>query len=236
MPGTRKLGRKTAHRMLMLRGLVTYLLENGNTVNSIADLKGKTVYVPGAGTNPEYILKYIIEANDLKVGEDVIFDYTYNSPDTLATAAISGLAGIALLPEPKVTAVKSQNQSIRVALDLPEEWEKKAGEGTLVQGCIVVRKEFADEHPNEIAKFLEEYKASVNFVNESPSDAATLIAEAGIIPKAPLALKAIPNCNIKYVDGAEMKTSLSKFFEILYGVEPKSIGGALPDDGLYYVK
>ena len=215
---------------------VLYLVENGNTINSIADLKGKTVYVPGAGTNPEYILKYIIEANGLKVGEDVIFDYTHSSPDALGNAAANGLAGIALLPEPKVTAVKSQNKDIRVALDLTEEWEKKAGEGTLVQGCIVVRKAFADEHPNEIAKFLEEYEASVNFVNESSSEAANLIAEAGIIPKAPLALKAIPNCNIKYVDGAEMKTSLSKFFEILYGVEPKSIGGALPDDGLYYVK
>ena len=215
---------------------VLYLLENGNTVQSINDLKGKTVYVPGAGTNPEYILKYIIEANGMKVGTDVIFDYTYSSPDTLATAVAGGLASIALLPEPKVTAVKNQNSEIRTALDLTEEWEKKAGKGTLVQGCIIVRKAFADAHTNEIAKFLEEYKASVNYVNESTAEAANLIAEAGIIPKAPLALKAIPNCNIKYVDGVEMKASLSEFYKILHGVEPSSIGGEIPNDGLYYVK
>lgn len=218
---------------------VLYLLENGNSVNSIENLKGKTVYVPGAGTNPEYILKYIIEQNGLTVGTenaDVIFDYTYSSPDALATAAISGLANIVLLPEPKVTAVKSQNANIRTALDLTAEWEKKAGEGTLVQGCIIVRKEFADAHPNEIAKFLEEYKASVNFVNESSSEAADLIAAAGIIPKAPLALKAIPNSNITYVDGVTMKTALSEFFRILYSVSPSSIGGAIPDDAIYYIK
>ncbi len=215
---------------------VLYLLENGNTVNSVSDLKGKTVYVPGAGTNPEYILQYIIEQNGMTVGTDVIFDYTYNTPDTLATAVTSGLADIALLPEPKVTAVKSQNTSIRTALDLTKEWEKKAGEGTLVQGCIIVRKEFADAHPNEIAKFLEEYEASLNYVNDSPNEASTLIAEAGIIPKAPLALKAIPNCNITYVDGAAMKTALSEFYNILYAVNPASIGGSIPADGLYYVK
>lgn len=215
---------------------VLYILESGNTVNSIEDLRGKTVYVPGAGTNPEYILKYVVEANGLEVGKDVKFDYTFNSPDLLSAAVAQGLADIALLPEPKVTATKNQNQNVRVALDLTEEWEKKAGEGTLVQGCVIVRKEFADAHPAEIAKFLEEYKASVNFVNESKEEAANLIAEAGIIPKAPLALKAIPNCNITYVDGEEMKESLSEFFKILYEVEPKAIGGTLPDDGLYYVK
>ena len=145
---------------------VLYLLENGNTVNSIEDLRGKTVYVPGAGTNPEYILKYIVEQNGLTVGTDVIFDYTYSSPDTLASAVGSGLANIALLPEPKVTAVKNQNADVRTALDLTEEWEKKSETGSLVQGCIIVRKEFADAHPAEIAKFLEEYEASVKFVNE----------------------------------------------------------------------
>ncbi len=218
---------------------VLYLLENGSSVNNIADLKGKTVYVPGAGTNPEYILKYIIEQNGLTVGTenaDVIFDYTYSSPDTLASAVVAGLAPLALLPEPKVTAVKNQNKDIRTALDLTAEWEKKAEKGTLVQGCIIVRKEFADEHPNEIAKFLEEYKASVNFVNYSPNEAADLIAEAGIIPQAPLALKALPNCNITYIDGEQMKTALSAFYNILFNMAPASIGGALPDDGLYYVK
>ena len=129
---------------------------------------------------------------------------------------------------------EEQSDGLRTALDLTAEWDKIAEKGSLVQGCIIIRKEFADEHPEEVVKFLEEYKASVNYVNEAPSEAATLIAEAGIIPKAPLALKAIPNCNIKYVDGDQMKSSLSSFYNTLYSVNPAAIGGAIPDDGIYY--
>ena len=215
---------------------VLYLLENGETVTDINSLKGKTVYVPGSGTNPEYILQYVIEANGMTVGEDVIFDYTYSTPDALAQAATAGLAGIALLPEPKVTVVKNNNSAIRTAIDLTAEWEKVAPKGSLAQGCVIVRKEFADAHPAEVQKFLEEYKASVNFVNDSKEEAATLIAEAGIIPQAPLALKAIPNCNITYVDGEAMKSALTVFYRNLFNINPASIGGAIPADDIYYVK
>lgn len=213
---------------------VLYVLENGTNINSISDLRGKTVYVPGQGTNPEYILKYVIEKNGMKVGTDVIFDYSYNSPDTLATAVVSGLAGIALLPEPKVTAVKSQNKEVRVAIDLTKEWDKVAPAGSLVQGCVIVRKDFIDANKAEINAFLDEYKASVEFVNNNIDEASELIAAAGIIPKAGLAKQAIPNCNIVYAEGEALKTALSKFYEILFSVAPASIGGEIPSDGLYY--
>ena len=213
---------------------VLYLIENGNTVTDIASLKGKTVYVPGQGTNPEYILKYIIEKNGMKVGEDVIFDYTYNSPDALATAVAGGLASIALLPEPKVTVVKSQNKELRTAIDLTAEWDKVSPVGSLVQGCIIARKEFVDAHKAEINAFLDEYKASVKYIETDLDNAAECIATAGILPKAQIAKAAIPNCNIIYAEGNDMKTALAKFFEILYSVEPKAIGGEIPADGLYY--
>jgi len=213
---------------------VLYLIEKGNTVTDIASLKGKTVYVPGQGTNPEYILKYIIENNNMKVGEDVIFDYTYNSPDALSTAVAGGLVDIALLPEPKVTVVKAQNKELRTAIDLTAEWDKVASEGSLVQGCIIARKEFVDAHKVEINAFLDEYKASVEYIDTNLDDAAEKIAAAGILPKAQIAKAAIPNCNIIYAEGSAMKTALAEFYKILYSVEPKAIGGAIPADGLYY--
>lgn len=142
--------------------------------------------------------------------------------------------GIALLPEPKVTVVKSKNADWNTSLDLTAEWEKVSLAGSLVQSCIIIRKEFADAHPAEVAAFLKEYETSVNFVNEDIDAAAELIAQAGIISQAALAKKAIPGSNIKYSDGAEMKAALSEFYNILYSVEPKSIGGKLPNDDLYY--
>ena len=213
---------------------VLYLLENGETVKSFADLKGKTVYLPGQGSNPEYIFRYLAEKNGLVIGQDVMVDYTYGSPDELATAITSGLVSLAVLPEPKVTAIKSQNAAVRSALDFTAEWNK-VGDGELVQGCIVVQKSFAEAHPAELAQFLKDYEASINFVNNNIDEAATMIEAAGIIPKAPLAKKALPACNICFMVGEEMKTSLNSFFKVLFDMAPTSIGGALPDDGIYYL-
>lgn len=214
---------------------VLYLLENGETVKSFADLKGKTVYLPGQGSNPEFIFRYLVEKNDLVIGKDVMVDYTYGSPDELATAITSGLVSLAVLPEPKVTAIKSQNNAVRSALDFTAEWNK-VSDGELVQGCIVVQKSFAEEHPAELAQFLKDYEASIQFVNNNIDEAATMIEAAGIIPKAPLAKKALPACNICFMTGEEMKTSLNSFFKVLFDMAPASIGGAMPDDGIYYLK
>lgn len=213
---------------------VLYLLENGETVKSFADLKGKTVYLPGQGSNPEYIFRYLAEKNGLEIGKDVMVDYTYGSPDELATAITSGLVSLAVLPEPKVTAIKSQNNAVRSALDFTAEWNK-VSEGELVQGCIVVQKSFAQEHPAELAQFLKDYEASIKFVNENIEEASTMIEAAGIIPKAPLAKKALPACNICYIAGEEMKASLNSFYKVLYDMAPASIGGTMPDDGIYYL-
>lgn len=222
-------------RVLALSNLgVLYILENGSGITNLSDLRGKTVFVPGQGTNPEYILKYILEKNGMTVGTDVMFDYTYSTPDTLSTAVAGGLAPVALLPEPKVTVVKSQNSGIRTAIDLSAEWDRISPAGSLAQGCIIARTDFINSHPEQITAFLDEYSVSVGFVGADPKAASELIAQAGIIPKAAIAEKAIPNCNIKYIDGDEMKNALSAFYGILFDVEPKSVGGTLPDDGLYY--
>lgn len=216
---------------------VLYVLSTNDQIKTVADLEGKTVYAPGLGSNPEYILRHLCESNGLEVGKDVIIDgATYPSPDELATAVASGNAELALLPEPKVTAVTTQNANVKVAINVTEEWEKTFGvENTLVQGCIIIRSEIVEQYPETVKAFLAEYKESVELVNEKPEEAAKLIAAAGIVPKEALALKAIPRCNISYIDGESMVKALKFFFNALYEVEPKSIGGKLPDDALYFV-
>ena len=217
---------------------VLYLLGNGVTVESFNDLKGKTIYLPGAGSNPEYITAALLEANGLKVGEDVILDTTtYPSPDALQTAIVSNIEGVelAVLPEPKVTVTKMNNESVQVVMNFTDEWEKVYGENTLAQGCLVVNTEFAKAHPEELAKFLKDYKASVEFVMTGSEDAINTIVEAGILPKAPIAKKALPNCNICFIDGEDMKAAMSVFYEKLFESNNSSIG-AIPDDGFYYSK
>lgn len=204
---------------------VLYLIEDGNSVNSLADLAGKTVYLPGQGSNPEFIMRALVEGAGV---ENVTFDYTYSSPDELATALASGKAALGVLPEPKVTAVISKKDTLRVALDFTEEWKKQTT-APLVQGCIIVRTAFLEEHPAVVEQFLKEYKTSVELVDSDPDSAAEMIAETGLAGAAAAAKAALPRCNITYLTGDEMATALNGFWNALFKLDPKSVGGALPD-------
>ena len=214
---------------------VLYLLTNGTTVSSISELEGKTVYCPAQ--NPAFILEAILRANGLVPDENVTVDTGFAQPADLRAAIVSGQVDIAVLPEPMVTIAKSANNEIKVALDLTDEWEKAYGENTLMQGCIVVRTEWAEAHPKELEEFLDEYEDSIEFTNEKPTEAAVCIVDSGVFAgKSPVAEKAIPNCNIVYIDGDDMAEALDVFFEKLYGVKPASVGGKLPDLNIYYVE
>lgn len=212
---------------------VLYVLENGNTIQSIDDLNGKTVYATGQASTPEYVLSYILEANGIEC--EVIY---LTEHAELATQMTAGSVTIGMLPVPNATTVLAGNSDVRIALNLTEEWEKAAAKngdnGALYQGCVVVRRDFAETYPETVKEFLAEYKASVDFVNNMPEEASNVIAEVGIIPKAPVALKAIPDANIVLITGEEMKTGLAGFYEVLFNFNAASVGGQLPDENIYY--
>ena len=208
---------------------VLYLLSDGSeTVTSLADLEGKTVYAPAQ--NPSFIFSALCSA----AGINVTVDNTYAQPADLRTAVAAGEVALAVLPEPMVTIARAANDKLTVALDLTEEWDALYGEGTLVQGCVVVRKEFAAAHSTEIAKFLEEYEASIALLSSDAAAAANLIVEAGIFNAAPVAQKAIPNCNLCFIAGADMEGTLGKFLQTMHTVAPASVGGAVPANDFYY--
>ena len=215
-------------------GGVLYVLENGDTIHSVEDLRGKTVYSTGQASTPEYILNYILRKNGLEPGTDVTVEYLSEHSE-LATKMISGEVTLGVLPEPNVTTTLTKGpEGLRTALNLTTEWASVAGdESSLLQGCIVVRAEFAEEYPEAVEKFLEEYHASVDYINTA-DDAADIIADCGIVPSAAIAKKALPNCNIMYLAGDEMKAQLSGFLSVLFDADPTSVGGKLPADDFYY--
>ena len=215
---------------------VLYILENGNTITSVEDLRGKTIYATGQGSTPQYILEYLLTKNGIDLENDITIEYIAEHAE-LATKLATGDAAIGILPEPNVTSALSAasqngNTALRIALDVTEEWEK-FGEGELCQGCIVVTNQFKNEHPEQYAKFLKEYAASAEYVVTEVDEASKIIEEFGIIPKAPLAKKAIPNANICFIDGDDGIAYMQSVLNVLYTANPSSVGGKLPDDAFY---
>ena len=212
---------------------VLYVVENGNSVNSLSDLAGKTVYCPAQ--NPEFIFRAVCQLGKV---ENVTIDTSYAQPAALMGAVATSSEGmIAVLPEPVLSVAMSKNSNLRVALDLTEEWSKNSETPSLVQGCIVVRTAFLEDHPVEVTKFLEEYKTSIEFLNTNVSEASSMVVDLGIYAgAAAVAEKAIPKCNIVYMDGEEMQAALSSYLEVMHGIAPASIGGKLPDANFYYKK
>ena len=211
---------------------VLYVVENGETVNSVEDLKGKTIVTTGKGTTPEYVLRYILTENGVDPDNDVTLDFYSEATEALAQLQ-AGTSTIAMLPQPFVTSALAQVEGLRVALDMNEEWEKVAG-SKLVTGVLVARKDAVEADPARFAAFMDGYKASVEAANADLENTAALCEQYGIVAKAALAQKALPNCNIVFETGDEMKTDLETYFNVLYAADPTSVGGQLPADDFYY--
>ena len=209
---------------------VLYVVEAGSEVNSVADLAGKTVYATGQGATPEYILNYLLDKNGVAGSVEVNY---VGEHAALATMLADGSAEIGMLPEPNVTSTLAGNDNMRIALNLTEEWNKVCST-ELVQGVVIARKSFVNEHPEAIEQFLREYEKSSAFVNENIDEAAKLIVDVGILGNVEIAKKAIPNCNITYIDKAEMKQALSGYLDVLFHQDSLSIGGGLPESDFYY--
>jgi NitT/TauT family transport system substrate-binding protein len=207
---------------------VLYIVENGDTVQTLTDLAGKTIYASGEGATPQFVLDYLLVQNGLT--DQVTVEYV-GEHTALAAMVASGEAQIALLPEPFVSAVTIKNPATRVALDLNTAWEEASGT-KLVMGVYIASRTFYDEHPDQVKAFLKDYEASVEKVNTS-EEAAQKIADLGIVGSAAIAKAAIPRSYIVSITGEEMKTAASAVLNVLFTANPKSVGGKLPGDDLY---
>ena len=213
---------------------VLSLLSNGQEAATVSELKGKTIYAPGQGANPEYILRYVLSGNGLDPDKDVTLRFVGEGSELL-TVWQSDPEAVILAPQPVATSILMQNENAKTLFDMTEEWDKIAGgDSTLMMGCVIVRNEFLQANPGAVELFLQEYAASIEKAQSDVEGTAALCQQYGLIPKAALAQKAIPSCGLTFVTGAEMKTGLSGYLQVMLDANPKSVGGALPGDGFYY--
>lgn len=207
-------------------------------IKTVQDLSGRTVYATGQASVPEYVIRYILEQNGL--ADSVTVEYVAEHSE-LATMLAAGSVEIGILPEPHVTSALMQNDQLRAALDVTalfEDAARSAGNEDMVlsMGCVIVRREYAKEHPEQVSAFMDAYQKSVEWVNADVPAAAQQVEAFGVIPKAAVAERAIPNCHIVFVEGEAMRAQIEPLYALLYEANPASVGGALPDDDFYYVR
>lgn len=211
---------------------VLYLLEKGDTVHSIADLKGKTLYATGQGANPEYVLNYLLTQNKVDPSQ---VDIQWLTAQEITAKMASSEKAICMLPVPAATALMLQDTKVRQAVSLSEAWDK-LDQGSLPMGCVVARTEFLEANPQAAADFLTQYQASIAYMSDPANleAAAKLVAQFAITPNEKIAAAAIPQCNLTFLTGDDMKNVLEEYYQVLFQADPAAIGGSMPYDSFYY--
>lgn len=215
---------------------VLYLVSADDGISSLADLKGRCVYLPGKGSTPEYALRYLLEQAGLSE-EDVTLEFKSEATE-VASILAENPEGVGLLPQPFATSALLQNDALSLVLDLGQAWQDYQdadNAGQLVTGVTIVRNDFLHAYQKQVDTFLKEHEASISFVKENPEESAVLIEKAQIVAKAAVAQKALPYCNIDFLSGDALKEALHGYLTVLYGQNPAAVGNALPDDTFYYI-
>ena len=217
---------------------VLHVVSSDPSIDSFDDLAGRKLYATGQATVPEYALRYILEQSGLADKVEVEFVSEHSE---LATLMAAGKVDVGMLPEPHVTSVLMQNKDMQTVIDVTEAFEaaaEKAGSEGMVlsMGCVIVRRDFAEQNPQKVSAFLDAYSESVAMVNADPAAAGALVEKHGVMPKAAVAARAIPNCHIVFIEGESVRAQIEPLYNVLLNANPASIGGALPGDDFYYVR
>lgn len=212
---------------------VLYIVENGESVASVEDLKGKTIYSTGQGTTPEYTLRYLLESAGIDPDTDVDIQYKSEGAEVVAAMLLDEDA-VAMLPQPYVTVALNKIENSRIAIDVTKEWEKLNEGSTVVTGVLVARKDFIEKNKDSFKEMLEEYKASTEYANSNIDDTAKLLAEFDIFAES-VAKSAIPYCNVTYITGNDMKEKAMAYLSVIYAQNKNAVGGSV-QEGMFYIE
>lgn len=208
---------------------VLYCVTADDSIKSVKDLSGKTLLSTGQGATPEYAINFLLDKNEVT---DCTLEFKSEATE-IAAILQNDPNQIAVLPQPFVTVAMAQNDQLKVVFSLTDEWDAVSPESKLLTGVTVVRNDFLEANADKVEAFIEDHKLSTEKANEDIEGTSELVAKYGIIAKAPIAAKAIPNCNIVAITGDEMKTNLSGYLQVLFDQNPKSVGGKLPGEDFY---
>jgi NitT/TauT family transport system substrate-binding protein len=225
-------GKKIRAAAVIGTGMLS-LLSSDQTLNSIGDLKGKTVEVAGQGATPDYVFRKILLNRGLNPERDVKLSYSLAYPE-IAQSLIAGRISLALLPEPFATMARSGKPGLKVISDIQHEWTLAGGEKNYPMTVLVVDGDFAASSPGAVTAILDAVRASIAWTAANPAEAGKLVEKHELGLKAPVAAAAIPRSNYVYISAVEARPSIEALFKVFLEFAPQSIGGGLPGDDFYY--
>lgn len=210
---------------------VLYVLGRDGRLESIQALGDSTLHLSGKGATPDYLSLYFLDQAGMVPGEDLLLDYSFTHPD-LTRALIAGQVDYALLPEPFATTALEADEELSVALDYQELWQELHGSSYPIS-VLLISNEMEESMADLLPAYLEAYESSIEWVNANPEEASSLVDNHGFTLNQEIIAQAIPRCNLNYLDFQQSREELTAFFEVLYAMNPASIGGSLPGEEAY---
>lgn len=214
---------------------VLYVVTADESVDSLEALAGRTVYMTGKGTVPEYTLRALLAAAGMSM-DDVDVQFKSEAAEVAALLGADENA-VGILPQPYATALTLKNSDVKMTIDLTQVWEEATGgsQGSVITGVTVARASFVEENSEVIDEFLARHAASALVAQSDPASITSTVVDLGIIESEAIAEAAIARCNVTCLTGEGMKSALSGYLDALYAQDPSSVGGSLPEDDFYYL-
>lgn len=202
------------------------------SIKSFEDLAGREVHVAGQGATPEYLMRTIAKKKAMDPDKDLRMAFHLPYPE-IAASIVAGRVSVAVLPEPFATLALRGNPEARVAFDLGKLWTETTGRKNYPMTVFVVRDSLLADHPETARALLEALEASISWVKANPSEAGALVEKHDLGLKAAIASAAIPRSAYVFIPAARARTDVEALLSVFLEMEPKSIGGKLPDASFY---
>jgi len=209
-------------------------IASSESIEGWESLKGEDIYMMGKGLVPDIVFRTLLQKNNIDPDKDVNLIYLSGATE-LAPNFLAGKAKISMLPEPVLTSVKTKKPDTNVFLDLQEEWKKSfETSGGYPQAGIFVKEDLINESPSFVKEYVNVLADGMTWNNENPVQAGVYAEEMELGLQAAVVEKSMPGNNIRHEFVGDVKKELNDFYKILYNFNPTTVGGAIPDEGLYY--
>ena len=200
------------------------------------DVKGKEIDNIGKGLTPDIVAKSIFKGKGIDIDKEVNFTYV-NGVTELAPVILSGKAQYAVIPEPALSTVQSKNADFTTLINLNEEWKKiNDTEYGFPQSTIIVKNDLIENDKEFVDKLLNQVKESTEWMYNEKDSLGDYCEEIGVSAKKPIVVKSVDRANVKYVYIKDCVKEYKTYFEKLNEFDPSTIGGSIPDEGIFMEK